>query len=139
MLMYADIDECEKLKPCSHRCVNTLGSFRCSCPSGMSLSSDGRVCKGASFIRAFFARYNVLQTLSFIRNQLVSGLQTYMYIRVILHCSLAPCAAGAPLFPLSIYFLIFSPFYFSFSFIGFTYFLLLSIPSLSTRIVPLRF
>ena len=31
------------------------------------------------------------------------------------------------------------PFYFSLSFIGFAYFLLLSIPSLSTRIVPLRF
>jgi len=46
---------------------------------------------------------------------------------------------GTPLPPLSIYFLIFSPFYFSLSFIGFTYFLLLSIPSLSTRIVPLHF
>ena len=49
---------------------------------------------------------------------------------------------STPLPPLSIYFLIFSPFYFflSFlSFLGFTYFLLLSIPSLSTRIVPLRF
>ena len=48
---------------------------------------------------------------------------------------------GTPLppAPLSIYFLIFSPFYFSLSFIGFTYFFLLSIPSLSTRIVPLRF
>ena len=47
---------------------------------------------------------------------------------------------GHPSFlPSSIYFLIFSPFYFSLSFIGFTYFLLLSIPSLSTRIVPLRF
>ena len=33
----------------------------------------------------------------------------------------------------------FPPFYFSLSFIGFTYFLLLSIPSLSTRIAPLRF
>ena len=52
----------------------------------------------------------------------------------------APCGVGAPLFsPLSIYFLIFSPFYFSLSFIGFTYFLLLSIPSLSTKIAPLRF
>ena len=30
-------------------------------------------------------------------------------------------------------------FYFSLSFIGFTYFLLLSMPSLSTRIVPLHF
>ena len=47
---------------------------------------------------------------------------------------------GHPSFlPLSIYFLIFSPFYFSFSFIGFTYFLLLSVRSLSTTIVPLHF
>ena len=46
---------------------------------------------------------------------------------------------GHPSSALSIYFLIFSPFYFSLSSIGFTYFLLLSIPSLSTRIVPLRF
>ena len=51
----------------------------------------------------------------------------------------AQCGAGAPLIPLSIYFLIFSPFYFFLFFLGFTYFLLLSIPSLSTRIVPLRF
>ena len=53
----------------------------------------------------------------------------------------APCGAGAPspfpLFPLSIYFS--HLFYFSLSFSGFTYFLLLSIPYLSTRIVPLRF
>jgi len=46
---------------------------------------------------------------------------------------------GTPLPPVFIYFLIFSPFHFSLSFIGFTYFLLLSIPSLSTRVVPLRF
>ena len=45
---------------------------------------------------------------------------------------------GTPLPSLPIYFLIFPLFYFSLSFIGFTYFLL-SIPSLSTRIVPLRF
>ena len=51
----------------------------------------------------------------------------------------ALCGAGAPFSPLSIYFLIFSPLYFSLSFIGFTSFFLLSIPSLSTRIVPLRF
>ena len=48
MQMYADIDECGQLKPCSHGCVNTVGSFRCSCPSGMSLSSDGRICTGLS-------------------------------------------------------------------------------------------
>ena len=48
--------------------------------------------------------------------------------------------AGAPLFPPLVHLLphLF-PFYFTVSFIGFTYFLLLSTPSLSTRIVPLRF
>ena len=46
---------------------------------------------------------------------------------------------GTPLPPLSIYFLIFFSFHFFLCFINFTYFLLLSIPSLSTGIVPLRF
>ena len=56
------------------------------------------------------------------------------------HRSICPVwGRGTPLPPFPIYFLIFSPFHFSLSFIGFTYFLLLSIPSLSTRIVPLRF
>ena len=51
----------------------------------------------------------------------------------------APCGAGAPLFPLVHLLPHHFPFCFFLSFIGFTYFLLLSIPSLSTRIVPLRF
>ena len=54
-------------------------------------------------------------------------------------CMIAPCGAGAPLFPLVHLLPHPFPFYFSLSFIGFTCFLLLSIPSLSTRIVPLRF
>ena len=63
-----------------------------------------------------------------------------IFVLLLFMSAVAPCGAGAPLFPpLSIYFLIFSPFYFSLSFIGFTYFLLLSIPSVSTRIVSLRF
>ena len=56
-----------------------------------------------------------------------------------IHLSVAPCGAGAPLFPLVHLLPHFLPFYFLLSFIGFTYFLLLSIPFLSTRIVPLRF
>ena len=46
---------------------------------------------------------------------------------------------GYPLPPCPFISSSFPPFCFSISFIGFTYFLLLSIPSLSTRIVPLRF
>ena len=52
---------------------------------------------------------------------------------VSLHWSSPVWGRGTPLPPLSIYFLIFSPFYFFLSFLGFTYFYLLSIPSLSTR------
>jgi len=46
---------------------------------------------------------------------------------------------STPLFPIVCLLPHFFPFYFSLSFIGFTYFLLLSIPSPSTRIVPLHF
>ena len=57
---------------------------------------------------------------------------------------LAPCGAGAPspfppFRPCPFTSSSFVFFYFSLSFIGFTYFLLLSILSLCTRIVPLRF
>ena len=52
--MYADIDECERLKPCSHHCVNTVGSFQCSCPDGMSLSGDGRLCIGCLSLTLLF-------------------------------------------------------------------------------------
>ena len=52
----------------------------------------------------------------------------------------APCGAGAPLFPPCPFTSSSFPFFFFFlSFIGFTYFLILSIPSRSPRIVPLRF
>lgn len=42
-----DVDEC--LAPngtCEHICVNTLGSFQCSCRPGYQLHIDGRTCVG---------------------------------------------------------------------------------------------
>uniref|UniRef100_A0A0D9W8Y1 Protein kinase domain-containing protein n=1 Tax=Leersia perrieri TaxID=77586 RepID=A0A0D9W8Y1_9ORYZ len=30
-----DIDECTIKRPCTHKCINTKGSFQCMCPAGM--------------------------------------------------------------------------------------------------------
>ena len=60
-------------------------------------------------------------------------------IIIIIMGFIAPRGAGAPPPPLSLHFPVFCSFL-PFSFlVGFNYFLLLSIPFLSTRIVPLRF
>uniref|UniRef100_A0A8C1LEB7 Hemicentin 2 n=1 Tax=Cyprinus carpio TaxID=7962 RepID=A0A8C1LEB7_CYPCA len=40
-----DIDECAFKKPCQHECRNTVGSYRCTCPPGYQLLSNGRTCK----------------------------------------------------------------------------------------------
>lgn len=40
-----DINECGlRSRPCSHRCMNTVGSFRCFCDPGYKLHSDGTSC-----------------------------------------------------------------------------------------------
>ena len=42
-----DVNEClSNNGGCSQRCINTLGTFRCECTPGYSLSSDGRSCHG---------------------------------------------------------------------------------------------
>ena len=86
---------------------------------------------GAEFLHCFHFR-------SF--KQIMSTVDITLFFSLCKSVLHSPVWGRGTLLPaLSIYFLIFSPFYFSLSFIGFTYFLLLSIPSLSTRIVPLCF
>lgn len=40
-----DVDECKEQQPCAQTCVNTLGSYRCACRDGSSLTGDGRSCQ----------------------------------------------------------------------------------------------
>ena len=45
--MLADIDECaEGLDSCEQICMNTNGSYACSCQSCYYLGSDGFSCNG---------------------------------------------------------------------------------------------
>nr|KAF6362770.1 EGF like domain multiple 8 [Pipistrellus kuhlii] len=42
---HVDVDECRAgVALCSHRCLNTAGSFACGCPRGLVLGPDGRTC-----------------------------------------------------------------------------------------------
>ncbi|XP_061254490.1 epidermal growth factor-like protein 8 isoform X2 [Bos javanicus] len=42
---HVDVDECRTgVTLCSHRCLNTAGSFTCGCPPGLVLGLDGRTC-----------------------------------------------------------------------------------------------
>ena len=43
----ADIDECSLDNDgCEHNCINTVGSFFCSCNTGYALTLDGKNCTG---------------------------------------------------------------------------------------------
>ena len=42
---FVDINECEGSHGCSQECINTVGSFKCSCQSGFRLdSTDLKTC-----------------------------------------------------------------------------------------------
>ena len=47
-----DVDECAELRPCSQHCLNTPGSYKCSCAPGYALSPDSGRCKSTSTVAA---------------------------------------------------------------------------------------
>ena len=49
-ILQSDIDECTQgLAGCSYNCINTLGSFLCTCMNGFELLSDNRNCGGNQY------------------------------------------------------------------------------------------
>ena len=46
-MLYLDIDECTgDTDNCTDGCVNTEGSYYCTCPGGYELSGDNNTCVG---------------------------------------------------------------------------------------------
>ncbi|KAI1891477.1 hypothetical protein AGOR_G00144220 [Albula goreensis] len=40
-----DINECENRDVCQHECMNTPGSYKCLCPNGYRLMTNGKTCQ----------------------------------------------------------------------------------------------
>ena len=48
--MNTDTDECSvKNGGCTQLCINTVGSYECSCGTGYALDSDGHTCNGNTY------------------------------------------------------------------------------------------
>lgn len=49
--VFVDINECQTgTDNCQQNCINTHGSFICSCESGYIMNSDGATCTGTGCI-----------------------------------------------------------------------------------------
>ncbi|KAI5086046.1 hemicentin-1 [Silurus meridionalis] len=44
-LSLPDADECVSDSPCSHSCINIMGGFSCSCPSGFTINIESNSCQ----------------------------------------------------------------------------------------------
>ena len=48
--LFTDINECNGKNKCDQVCVNTPGSYQCSCNEGYSLMDDGESCEGGHYL-----------------------------------------------------------------------------------------
>lgn len=53
LLCSVEVDECKDNNGgCEHKCLNTIGSYKCYCNPGYELHSNGKNCEGILIIQA---------------------------------------------------------------------------------------
>lgn len=61
--MVADMDECATNNGgCQHECLNTLGSYVCTCHNGFTLHENGRDCKEGGCKYEITAPYGLISS-----------------------------------------------------------------------------
>ena len=62
----ADVDEClNNNGGCSHKCVNMAGTYRCECPPGSILHSNGHDCTGEYTLQKY-CNYQIISIVPLI-------------------------------------------------------------------------
>ena len=55
IIYVSEIDECQRLLDnCQQECINTEGSFNCSCNEGFELQDDERTCEGNKLLKLLY-------------------------------------------------------------------------------------
>ena len=75
-ILCLDTNECNqprKYHHCSQNCVNTQGSYYCTCKKGFLLSANGRTCRGR-YLKDWWVRdHNFESSLGFIMTHFFSN------------------------------------------------------------------
>ena len=76
---FADFDECSTdPHNCEHNCLNTLGSYRCTCRAGFDLFLNGRNCLGTTKSKRFI--FYQLRVTEFIDPLAINKINIKHYI-----------------------------------------------------------
>ncbi|VDI61539.1 Hypothetical predicted protein [Mytilus galloprovincialis] len=77
-----DIDECQTTQSlCEHKCINTNGTYVCSCSSGFSLNSDGKTCTDSNGVLAVKVVAGVVTGLAIIIAVLIVVIKFKLYLK----------------------------------------------------------
>ncbi len=64
--MFTDVNECSEANNCQQDCVNTPGSFECTCGVGFTLDANGITCTGKCYYTSYNNNYKSIISIIII-------------------------------------------------------------------------